>query len=129
MGFDFYLKTLFFVFIFKSYQKHINLTLEASELFLHKGKICLRVVNFPQKKMETNNIVSDQFRVDGNIGIPCIPSCDLHKLLVNYIVFSTASDWELQTVNQKPPAIRLIIVNIICGTLQFSKIILFLAKE
>lgn len=79
--------------------------------------------------MEANNIVSDQFMVDRNIGIPCIPSHELHGLLVNYITFSTASDWEIQTIHQKPPAIRFIIVNIICSRLHFSKIILFLAKE
>lgn len=119
----------FFIFLLKSYQKHIYLTLEANRLSLHEGKICVRVVILPQKKMETNNMVSDQFTVDGNIGIPCIPSRELHSLRANYIVFSTVSDWELQTIQQKPPAIRHMMVNIICSRLHVSKIILFLAKE
>lgn len=92
-------------------------------------KIRLKVVTFPQKKKETNNTVSEQVRVDVNIGIPCIPSHELHGLLVNYIMFSTASGWELQTIHHKPPAIRLRTVNIICTRLHFSKIVLFLAKE
>lgn len=113
----------------KSYQKHINLSLGSKRLRLHEGKLCLRVVLFPQKKMETNNPVSDQFAVDGNIAIPCIPSRELHGFVVNYIVFSTASDWELQTIYQKPPAIRFRAVNRICSRLHFSAIILLLAKE
>lgn len=79
--------------------------------------------------METNNTVSDQFTVDGNIGIPCIPSRELHSLRANYIVFSTVSDWELQTIRQKPPAIRHIMVNIICNRLRVSKVVLLLPKE
>lgn len=120
---------LFFFFLLKSYQKHIYLTLEANRLTLHQGKICVRVVILPQKKMETNNMVSDQFSVDGNIGIPCIPSRELHSLRANYIVFSTISDWELQTTQQKPPASRHIMGNIICSRLHVSKIILLLPKE
>lgn len=79
--------------------------------------------------METNNIVSKQFRVDGNIGIPCITSHELHGLIVNYILFSRASDWKLQTIYQKPPAMRLIAVNIIWSSSHFSKIVFILEKE
>lgn len=81
--------------------------------------------------METNNTVSDQFTVDGNIGIPCIPPPprELHSLGANYIVFNTASDWELQTTQQKPPAIRHIMVNIICSRLHVSEVVLLLPKE
>lgn len=130
-GFDFYwiIKSFFFFFsLLNSYQKHIYLTLEANRLSLHEGKICVRVVILPQKKMETNNMVSDQFTSDGRIGIPCISSRELHSLGANYIVFSTASDWGLQTTQQSP-AIRHIILNVIFTRLLVSKIISLLPEE
>lgn len=123
------LKSLLFIFILKSYQKHIKLTLKTTRLCLHEGKNVFKGFIFPQNKMETNNIVSKQFGVDGNIGIPCIISHELHGLPVNYILFSTVSEWKLQRLHHKPPAIKLIMVNIISNRLHFSQIIFILAKN